>query len=247
MITVASESRLECRIIQVGFLEFVLSFSSDGISRIKYTQYYRLNNIMTLISFFDGSIVFRWIKRFLIMLLVMGGALGLYWGKCQLGINFFSGISWEQSIPFLEKLQKKPKVFHPARGDIFVESFDRWFPLVSWNDVWSRDQGMATVIFGETGRNGTRGIVVENLSSRDWAMYHNYIMDVNPGDEFVFSGWLRSEGSAFGQLSLILYDVNGDVLNWGLGAMKVDRPEWTLVESRVMVPFLRTVSVFVFN
>lgn len=178
----------------------------------------------------------KYIKIFMICGLFFSFLLMLYWGKCQFGINVFSGVSWETYLPFLEPLQRKPKIFCPATGEIFEASFEGWFPLVSWNDLWSRDKDTARVALVRAGRDGSRGLRVESASDRDWAMYHNFILEVEPGEVFNFSGWLRTEEDAKAQLSVILYAADGRVLNWGLGARRVQATEWTVVESEFVVP-----------
>lgn len=102
--------------------------------------------------------------------------------------------------------------------------------------LWSRDKDAVQAVLVKEGLDGSRGLRVESASDRDWAMYHNFILEVEQGEVFNFSGWLRTEDDANAQLSLILYGADGQVLNWGLGARRVHATEWTLVESEFVVP-----------
>ena len=178
----------------------------------------------------------RVLKIFWIVLLVIISFLFLYWGKCQLGINLIEGFSWERQLPFLNVFQGKDHFVHPKPGVLLSSSFDEVFPYWPWNKLWAREPGLVEHRLAREGVKGSLCFLVRSSSTMDWAIYHYHVLAVAPGDAFLFEGFVRSSGKAEGKLSVILYDEDEKVLDWGFAAGKVQREAWTRVSERFVVP-----------
>lgn len=178
----------------------------------------------------------RWLKYPLIAVLGAVLILVLYWGKCQLGINLIPGVSWERRFPVLNALQKR-EYWTPVKAGVLLSStFDEILPFLPWNDVWARDKDAVDTALVRGGRKGSRCLQVRSSSARDWALYHSHVAAVTPGELFSFEGYVRTSGDAMGQLSVILYDQDRKVLDWGCAARKVRSSDWTSARNWFEVP-----------
>lgn len=178
----------------------------------------------------------RIFRIFWIAILIIMSLLLIYWGKCQLGINLIKGFSWEQRFPFLNVFQKNEYVIHPKPGVLLSSTFDEMFPYWPWNNLWARMPGTVENRLVRTGLKDSFCLWVQSSSSQEWAIYHHHILAVTPGNAFWYTGYGRTSGAAVGQMSVILYDRNKQVLDWGFAARKVQGNAWSRVSERFVVP-----------
>jgi hypothetical protein len=178
----------------------------------------------------------RPIKRVILLIIISGSIFFLYWFKCQLGINIFRHFSWEDHFPVLEALQKRVVVIRPEPGEILVSTFDEPLPYISWLGLWAKRRGSVEDRVVKEGLDGTRGLLIRNASSGEWSFRHSALVEVSPGDEFLFSGFAKAGPGVDAGLEVVLYNFDKKVIRWDFARERVIAADWHLVQRRFTVP-----------
>ena len=176
-------------------------------------------------------------KIFKIILLV-GAVLGLYWIKCQLGINIFHDLSFSRTFHLSAFERKTDPLIEPVKGvDIINDNFDLGY--FKWNGLWSRDKDRVRRYIVWRDFQKLFCMAVKSSSDQDWAVVYNGLAAVWPGDLLCIRAGMLVSGEADAGLSVVLYDQNKKVIKWSYGAAKQeisDRGRWGTVMSVFEVP-----------
>ncbi|MDG3003543.1 glycoside hydrolase [Paludisphaera mucosa] len=110
-------------------------------------------------------------------------------------------------------------------------------PLKGWSPFWSRvaNEGRALVDVSAS-RDGRPSIRIEHKGARDWSLGRQTLESVSTGQVFRFSAWVKVAEKSRAVLSVVLRDAQGGTIDWSYGEAVATAPEWTLVESRFMIP-----------
>lgn len=164
--------------------------------------------------------------------------IGLYWAKCQLGIDILPHFKWETEFPILNALQKREVILKPRPGAVVLRAtFDEIFPNMPWAELWMRDEGMVKDKLVRPGVGGSKCLLVRSSSPKDWSLGHQHLVAVKPGEVFAYSAQVRTQGEASGVLGVILFDKDRNVLRWVYGSKTIHHaPEWRAVSSSFLIP-----------
>src|SRR5262249_34935600 len=78
---------------------------------------------------------------------------------------------------------------------------------------------------------------IDHTGQQDWSFQPRLDVPVVPGDLFELEAWLRLEGDARAELSVVTYDAGGSVLEWLYGRRSSQAPrDWHRLQSRFAVP-----------
>jgi hypothetical protein len=109
--------------------------------------------------------------------------------------------------------------------------------LVAWSGFWSRVPGGRAVVDTARVHGGSRAVCIEHTGSQDWSFAPKQRLVVQPGQIYELSGWLWADGAGTVTLSVILYDAEGNAIDWSFGGRSVSATGgWRRVNSRFLVP-----------
>ena len=175
-------------------------------------------------------------RIFIVIPVVLCAGVLLYAIKCQLGIDFIKDYQWEEHFPVLNIFQKYAYTVVPRNGLLLNTSFDDIFPYESWIGLWAREKGMVTHDVVPGGRVGSKCLVFESHSDKDWAMGFKNILIVQPGDKFFVEGYARVTGQAVAQICFVLWDEHRNVVDWTYALQETKARSWSRLGCHFAVP-----------
>ena len=85
--------------------------------------------------------------------------------------------------------------------------------------------------------SGVRAIRIEHRGDRDWSLAQTLRLDVNPGEIFELSAWVRLQGNGNATLGVVTRDANGQVLSWDYGGRTEHKTKtWVPLRTRFIIP-----------
>ena len=109
---------------------------------------------------------------------------------------------------------------------------------VGWQDVWSRDTGMATaVIDTDVCHSGDSSLKVVSKDWRDWSVGQKAKVSVKAGEIYTLRGWIKCQDDQQTQISLVTCDSTGAALNWSAAAVGTSGThDWQQFSARLVIP-----------
>jgi hypothetical protein len=124
-----------------------------------------------------------------------------------------------------------------AAGDELVVNGGFEQGRTGWSEFWSRTPGGKAVLDAERVHGGKQALRVEHPGSQDWSLPQQRKLDVQPDQIYELTGWLWVEGGGDATLSVILYDAQGNAIDWSYGGQTVKAADrWQPVRSRFLIP-----------
>jgi hypothetical protein len=110
--------------------------------------------------------------------------------------------------------------------------------LAGWAPFWSRAPGAGTAALDHAvAREGKAALRIEHKAEGDWSEAAANSIAVQAGEIYEFSGWLRREGPGRAELSVVLRDEAGRVIDWSYAAASAGPSgDWRPLRSRFMIP-----------
>ncbi len=107
-----------------------------------------------------------------------------------------------------------------------------------WDALWTRDLGAGEAALDSRERHsGVRAIRIEHRGDRDWSLAQTLRLDVNPGEIFELSAWVRLQGNGNATLGVVTRDANGQVLSWDYGGRTEHKTKtWVPLRTRFIIP-----------
>ena len=162
-----------------------------------------------------------------------------YYAKCQLRFNIFESISLSKEFPF-KYLQANPNpvVANPQAGVLLKDTFAAPFwSERNWSELWAREKGLVEIEYPADGADGTKCLLVKSNSAKDWALRHFKMISVKAGGRFGYEGRVKTTGNAKVILSVVTYNEDMKVMNWGYAAKTVNAAkDWVEVTNKFEIP-----------
>ena len=125
-----------------------------------------------------------------------------------------------------------------AGGESLLANGDFENGLTGWQKLWSRTPNAGKAALDTESRHGGRQAVrVEHTGAQDWSLAQEPRLPVRPGQVYEYKGWVRVQGSGRAELSVVLADEKGGVLNWLFAGRRTGATaDWRLLRSRFVIP-----------
>ncbi len=110
--------------------------------------------------------------------------------------------------------------------------------LAHWSALWTREEnaGNATVV-QDVVHDGLYALKVEHEGDQDWSIGPQQRIAVAFGDIFDFSAWLKTEGTGSGEICVVLYGPDDQVVDWTFAIRSLrGTHDWTSLETGFVVP-----------
>ncbi|MCA9408243.1 MAG: carbohydrate binding domain-containing protein [Candidatus Omnitrophica bacterium] len=135
------------------------------------------------------------LKRIItIAIIILFLGVGIYWIKCQAGINISDRFSLSRFRIF-KSFQIDKILEYPQPGVIFSDSFDNIFHRPHWHPLWSAEKGNVKLTHEKNGLKDSKCLLITNDGKEFWTYEFIQIIEVKPGDEFYFEGYLKNKGA----------------------------------------------------
>lgn len=125
-------------------------------------------------------------------------------------------------------------------GPVFTDDFDSLFTVFWWSDLWAKEKDKVTLKhFRGQGPDGSRCLVVESSSVRDWNYQRRKMVEVSGGEVFTIAGDVKTEGESEAALGVAVYNRHQELIDWHYGkaqAVSGDGRGWQRVASSFVVP-----------
>jgi Glycosyl hydrolases related to GH101 family, GH129/Carbohydrate binding domain len=110
--------------------------------------------------------------------------------------------------------------------------------LAGWNPFWSRQPSAGSVeIEKTTARQGKNSVRIRHRGTDDWSLAAAEPLRVRPGELYVFSGWVQLAGKGNCEISVILRDAAGQVIDWTYAGRQARATDgWRMLKARFMIP-----------
>ncbi len=109
--------------------------------------------------------------------------------------------------------------------------------LTGWNEVWSRTPSVRAEPDTRQAHGGRRSVRIEHTGSRDWSFQQTDRLEVEPGEIYELSGWVRVQGEGDATLCVTLRDTEDEVISWAFGGRTARATDdWRPLRSRFVVP-----------
>jgi hypothetical protein len=107
-----------------------------------------------------------------------------------------------------------------------------------WNTLWMREDGAARAILDSTEyHEGTQALRIEHTGQKDWSLGHSLSMEVQPGDIYELTAWVRFQGAGSVTLGVVTRNADGKTIDWAHGKQTTRETEgWVSLCSRFVVP-----------
>ena len=122
-------------------------------------------------------------------------------------------------------------------NDNLIRNGDFEQGTVGWSPFWSRSGDGQVEVITRGAHDGQQAVHIAYPGQQDWSFPQAAPLDVQPGDIFELTGWIRITGSGRVALSVILYDADRQAISWSFGGTTVSKVEtWRQVRSRFVIP-----------
>jgi hypothetical protein len=110
-------------------------------------------------------------------------------------------------------------------------------PLDYWAPLWTRTSGGTASLDRQLYRSGRQSLRIEHTGQEDWSFHPKVQIPAKPGEIYELSGWVQLKGQGRAELSVVLRDPRGKVLDWSHGKAETAAcPQWRQLRSRFIVP-----------
>lgn len=181
-------------------------------------------------------------KSFILLAVIVVAVLGLYWLKCQEGIDLFPGQHLGSYLP-VAWLNAKDTVIHRseysrAESQVWQDNFETRTFFSRWGRLWSEKKSDLRCFYGEDTQRKNHWLAIENQAGVNWSLRPRTIVQVQEGDRFRVSGLTRAgQGSPEILLAIVLFDAQKNVLNWSLVKIKSSvGADWTPASQDFVIP-----------
>ena len=109
---------------------------------------------------------------------------------------------------------------------------------LGWNQLWARDSGAVRAVIDPLEHHGgTHALRIEHTGQKDWSLSQPPHLDVQPGEIFELTAWVRVQGEGNAILSAVTRDASGTTINWAYGERTTRATNaWHLLRSRFIIP-----------
>ncbi|MGI4788306.1 MAG: glycoside hydrolase [Janthinobacterium lividum] len=110
--------------------------------------------------------------------------------------------------------------------------------LSGWEPLWTRDPNTGTESIDTAVMHGGKAsLQVHFTGEKDWSIAQTTRLPVHVGDIFTLSGWIKGEGAADAQLSVVTRGADGAEIDWMAGLEEVNGThDWQQLSRRWVVP-----------
>lgn len=124
----------------------------------------------------------------------------------------------------------------PAAEDLLENGgFEEGF--AGWHRVWSRTGDGTGAIDRQQFHGGEIAMRVEHAGTKDWSFQRTQPIDVEPGQIYELSGWVRLQGEGSATLCVTLRGPEARVIDWAYGGRSNQRTDdWQLLKCRFVIP-----------
>ncbi len=107
-----------------------------------------------------------------------------------------------------------------------------------WSGLWTRDAGKGRAFVRRLPPDRfDQALVIEHDGDKDWSFQQAGELAASPGDVYRYSGWVNASGEGRVELSVVLYDRGGKVLDWSWGlSWAKNTGGWKLLGRKLRVP-----------
>ena len=122
-------------------------------------------------------------------------------------------------------------------GENLVQDGDFERGLEGWRPLWSRDSVGTATRDRDVRHSGRQATSCAHPGDRDWSLTQQRWLDVQPGQIYELTGWVRLRGEGSTTLGVTLRDRNQDVTEWTFaGRTARASDEWQRLHSRFVAP-----------
>jgi hypothetical protein len=110
--------------------------------------------------------------------------------------------------------------------------------LRGWSPLWTRETSSGTATIDRAVVHaGKASVRIEHTGRGDWSLAREEPLGVRPGEIYEYAGWLRLEGKGRAEISVILRDEAGEVIDWSYAARSTGETDgWRQLAARFMIP-----------
>ena len=109
--------------------------------------------------------------------------------------------------------------------------------LAGWTSLWTRTPGGQVKIDAAAPHGGRQSARIEHTGAKDWSFAQQKPIDVQPGQIYDLSGWVRVEGSGNATLCVTPRNARDEVTDWSFAGQTAEAsPQWRPLRTRFLVP-----------
>ena len=109
--------------------------------------------------------------------------------------------------------------------------------LAGWTELWTRSPGGKMELDGDVCHGGSRAVRIEHRAREDWSLSQQQAREVEPGQIYELSGWVRVRGEGRTTLCVTPRDGDGQVTDWAFAGQTAEAgDDWQLLRCRFIVP-----------
>ncbi len=124
-----------------------------------------------------------------------------------------------------------------AAGENLLANGDFERGLAGWGDLWTRTPGGRVSLDQKEVHGGQQAVKIEHAGTEDWSYQQAAPLEVEPGEIFGLSGWVRVEGEGRATLCVTLRDAGGEVIDWAYAGRSANAaPNWRELRCRFVIP-----------
>ena len=124
----------------------------------------------------------------------------------------------------------------PADANLLVNG-DFEHGLTGWSDLWTRTPSGKLSLDGQERHGGAHAVRVEHVGKEDWSLAQQRSLEVQPGQIYELSGWVRVRGRGDTTLCVVLRDAADKVIDWSFAGQTAGASEgWRLLRCKFIVP-----------
>ncbi|MFA6217700.1 MAG: glycoside hydrolase [Candidatus Omnitrophota bacterium] len=179
--------------------------------------------------------LFRLLICFFVVILFFLG----YWFKCQMHIDLVKDFHFSSfSSSFADLNADKDIVLADEyKGNLLFDNFETSKSLENWSKLWMREESKVIQGFASNSKDGSRCLMINANSEKDWSYQQSKMIKVNGGDVFSYDGNIKVEGENINaNFSLVFYDREKNVLKWSYAKEVINNSNsWVDISRRFMV------------
>ena len=157
----------------------------------------------------------------------------------SLAIGTLAGIlAWTSFGPVLAQEQPSGEGNASTARPNLLSNGDFERGMEGWNPFWSRQASTGSaVVKNAPVHTGKRALQIAHRGREDWSVAQAQSLPVRPGELYQFSGWVQLTGAGNCELSVILRDAAGEVIDWTYAGRSTHATEgWRKLNSRFLIP-----------
>ena len=124
-----------------------------------------------------------------------------------------------------------------AAGENLLVNGDFEQGLTGWSPLWSRTPSGSVALDRNVRHGGVQSAKIEHSGSRDWSFHQQKPREVQPGQLYELSGWVRVRGEGTASLCVTLRDKDDKVIDWTFAEQSSGATDdWRFLRSRFTIP-----------